>query len=124
MQMDYHISARNILLKGFQINCEIGLHDWEKGNNQRVIIDIDLALAENTISNTDAISSTIDYDFLRIQIAELVKKGRFNLQETLCSEITKICMSDERVVSAEVKTSKPDAYPDCQAVSFQMKAVR
>ncbi|MGB0671579.1 MAG: dihydroneopterin aldolase [Rhodospirillales bacterium] len=115
---------RKINLKSFEIDVAIGIHDFERRAPQRLIIDVELSLEVPTIEIDDRIDNVVDYDFLRRSITALVADRHFNLQETLCQDIVRLCFAKPSVTAAWVRTCKPDVYPDCQGVSFEINAVR
>jgi dihydroneopterin aldolase len=116
------IHHRKIILKQFTVDCEIGIHDFEKGKPQRITLDIELDLELASHDGRDDIGHTVDYDFLRDDITQLVKGTKFNLQERLCEEIITICLSKPGVKAATVRSCKPDVYPDCDGICYEISA--
>ena len=114
---------RRVRLRNFRVQASIGIHDFEKRARQRVIINIDLYLRPQGDTNDD-IAKVLDYDFIRGQIVGLIDKRHFNLQETLAEEIITICLAPEAVLSARVATEKPDVYPDCDGIGFELTRLR
>lgn len=115
---------RKIFLRDYEVIASIGIHEFERQNPQRIIIDVSLDLLGDLAPDTaeDRIETVLDYDFLRERIREIVDDRHFNLQETLCAEILEICLRPERVVGARVSTRKPDVYPDCDSVGVEMES--
>lgn len=115
---------RRIELKGFALPVSIGIHAFEKRGPQRVIVDLDLLVADPSPLKADRIAEAVDYDGLRDGIRALVKGRHFNLQETLCQAIVDLCLADSRIAVARVRTRKPDVYPDCEWVGCEIEARR
>jgi dihydroneopterin aldolase len=113
--------CRRLFLKAFEINMNIGVHDFEKQGAQRVIVNIDLyvPLQSNT-PNKDELSEVVDYDFMRQTIADIIAPGHIQLQETLCDEIVKRMLAHPLVFATRVSTEKPDVYPDCEGVGVEV----
>jgi dihydroneopterin aldolase len=113
--------CRRLFLKAFEINMNIGVHDFEKQGEQRVIIHVDLyvPLQSNT-PNKDDLSEVVDYDFMRQTIADIIATGHIHLQETLCDEIVKRMLAHPLVYATRVSTEKPDVYPDCEGVGVEV----
>lgn len=109
-------------LTGFELDVEIGIHEFEIGVRQRVLVDIVLWV-DAIVAASDDIAEVCDYDYLRLGIFELCRK-RFNLQETLCREILTLCFSNAQVARAKVFVRKPDVYQDCESVGVVMQAAR
>lgn len=113
--------CRRLFLKAFEVNMNIGVHDFEKQGAQRVIVNIDLyvPLQSNT-PNKDDLSEVVDYDFMRQTIADIIAPGHIQLQETLCDEIVKRMLAHPLVFATRVSTEKPDVYPDCEGVGVEV----
>jgi dihydroneopterin aldolase len=114
--------TRRILLEDFRIPVSIGIHDFERDAPQMVIVNVTLELAADWRDPDDRIEHALDYDFLRAGIAALVKDRHFNLQETLCREILDFCLRRPGLARIRVSTRKPDVYPDCKSIGFEIEA--
>lgn len=114
-------NCRRLFLKNFEISMNIGVHDFEKKGEQRVIVNVDLyvPLELNTPSH-DELSEVVDYDFMRQTIADIIADGHIHLQETMCDEIVKRMLAHPLVQATRVSTEKPDVYPDCQGVGVEV----
>jgi dihydroneopterin aldolase len=116
--------ARRIFLRNFEARISIGVHDFEKQAKQRVLVNVDLYLEPEGRIERDSIKETVDYDFLRVEIQRLADSGHFHLQETFCEKILAACLARPGVVAARVSSEKPDVYPDCEAVGFEIFRVK
>ena len=116
--------TRRIFLKNFETRLSIGIHDFEKQAKQRVIVNVDLYLDADGKVERDHIDETVDYDFVRREVAGLAESGHFNLQETFCERILAICLGRPGVVAARVSSEKLDVYPDCESVGFEIFRTR
>jgi dihydroneopterin aldolase len=115
------LACRRVFLKNYEIWINIGVHEFEKKAEQRVIINVDLyvPLAIST-PTADALDEVVDYDFIRRTVAERVSKGHIHLQETLCDDLLDAVLAHPKVHAARVSTAKPDVYPDCEAVGVEV----
>jgi dihydroneopterin aldolase len=115
------IDCRRLFLRDYEIYINIGVHDFEKKAEQRVILNVDLyiPLAMNTPTH-DQLNEVVDYDFMRETIKGLAAKGHIQLQETFCDEIVSAMLAHPKVLAARVSTSKPDVYPDCHSVGVEV----
>lgn len=116
--------THRIFLRNLRVMADIGIHDFEKQAPQALLINVDLYLRPSSVPLNDDIANTLDYDFLRKGITELVASRRFNLQETLVHAILDLCLAREEVVLARVSSEKPNVYPDCEAVGYECTRVR
>ena len=117
--------CRRLFLRGYEVWINIGVHDFEKKGEQRVLINVDLyvPLAQST-PQADKLHEVVDYDFIRRSIGERVARGHIHLQETLADELLRTMLAHPRVRAARVSTEKPDVYPDCDAVGVEVFAMR
>lgn len=109
-----------LILTEYQISVDIGIHDFEIGNKQPMLLDITLEV-DDAIADKDDITATVDYDFLRIEISKLVESTRFNLQETLAKKILTICKQDPRVQRAKVYLRKTGVYQDAGSIGVEIE---
>ena len=119
------MDCRRLFLSNYEVYIKIGVHDFEKRGEQRVLINVDLfvPLVENTPSK-DSLDEVVDYDFMRQSILERVSKGHIHLQETLCDDVAKIMLAHPNVRAVKVSTAKPDVYPDCEAVGVEIFLIK
>jgi dihydroneopterin aldolase len=110
-----------MFLRNYEVWINIGVHDFEKRGEQRVLINVDLyvPLALST-PTTDELHEVLDYDFIRRTVATRVSRGHIHLQETLCDDILALMLEHPHVRAARVSTEKPDVYPDCDAVGVEV----
>lgn len=115
------LDCRRLFLRDYEVWINIGVHDFEKRGEQRVLINVDLyiPLALST-PTADELDEVVDYDFIRRTVMERVKLGHIHLQETLVDDLLKLMLAHPRVRAARVSTEKPDVYPDCDAVGVEV----
>ena len=113
--------CRRLFLRNYEIWINIGVHDFEKRGEQRVLINVDLyiPLALST-PTADELGEVVDYDFIRRTIAQRVVQGHIHLQETLVDDVLRLMLAHPRVKAARVVSEKPDVYPDCEAVGVEV----
>jgi dihydroneopterin aldolase len=117
--------CRRLFLRNYEIMINIGVHDFEKRGEQRVLINVDLyiPLALSTPLD-DQLHEVVDYDFMRDTIAKRIAQGHVHLQETLCDDVVKAMLLHPRVRAACVSTMKPDVYPDCEGVGVEVFQIK
>ncbi len=117
--------CRRLFLRNYEVMINIGVHDFEKKGEQRVLINVDLyiPLAESTPKD-DQLDEVVDYDFMRETIAKRMAQGHVHLQETLCDDVVKAMLAHPRVRAVQVSTMKPDVYPDCEGVGVEVFQIK
>ena len=112
--------TRKIVLEDFALQLDIGFHEFEVGNPQRLLINVEVWVDERSFAAADEAASAWNYDFLRTEIAALVDGRRFNLQETVVREIYDLVAARRGVIALRVAARKPDIYPDCAGVGVEL----
>jgi dihydroneopterin aldolase len=117
--------CRRLFLRNYAVMINIGVHEFEKKGEQRVLFNIDLfiPLAESTPQH-DQLDEVVDYDFMRDTIARRVAQGHIHLQETLCDDIARAMLTHHKVRAVRVSTEKPDVYPDCESVGVEVFSIK
>lgn len=117
--------CRRLFLRNYAVMINIGVHEFEKKGEQRVVFNVDLfiPLAESTPQH-DQLEEVVDYDFIRETIAQRMAKGHIHLQETLCDDIAAAMLMHPKVRAVRVSTEKPDVYPDCDAVGVEVFRIK
>lgn len=119
------MDCRRLFLRNYEVWINIGVHDFEKRGEQRVLINVDLYVPlARTTPVADQLDEVLDYDFIRRTIAQQISKGHVHLQETLCDEVVALMLAHPLVKAARVSTEKPDVYPDCDAVGIEVFRIK
>jgi dihydroneopterin aldolase len=117
--------CRRLFLRNYEVMINIGVHDFEKRGEQRVLINVDLyiPLAQSTPKD-DQLDEVVDYDFMRETVAKRMALGHVHLQETLCDDVARSMLAHPRVRAVRVSTMKPDVYPDCEGVGVEVFQIK
>lgn len=117
--------CRRLFLRNYEVLINIGVHDFEKRGEQRVLINVDLfiPLALSTPKG-DTLDEVVDYDFIRGTIAKRMEQGHIHLQETLCDDVVAAMLAHPKVRAVRVSTEKPDVYPDCDSVGVEVFRIK
>lgn len=117
--------CRRLFLRNYEVQINIGVHEFEKKGEQRVLINVDLfiPLALST-PHGDHLHEVVDYDFMRNTIAKRMAEGHIHLQETLCDDVARSMLAHPKVRAVRVSTEKPDVYPDCESVGVEVFRIK
>lgn len=117
--------CRKLFLKNYEVRINIGVHDFEKRGEQRVVINVDLYVPyAHSTPKQDKLEEVVDYDFMRRTIAQRLARGHIHLQETLCDDVAELMLQHTGVRAVRVATEKPDVYPDCEAVGVEVFRIK
>ncbi len=120
MPRELEVRSSRILLDAMEVHADIGFHDFEVGQPQRLLLTVEIWLDDLTPPTTDHPDEAWDYDLLRTEIIRLAGARRYNLQETLVHAIYRRLAAMRGVKALRVKSAKPDIYKDAQAVGVEI----
>jgi len=112
--------TRKIVLEDYCLPVDIGFHDFEVGNPQRLLVTIEVWVDEASFPDADEGTAAWNYDFLRTEVQRLAASRRYNLQETLVRAIYDLVAARKGVTALRVSTRKLDIYPDCAGVGVEL----
>jgi len=98
---------RTIFLESVIREMDIGIHDYEIGNPQRIEFNIFVVVKNDNNEFVDNIEEVVDYEYL-IEIINSKIVKRFSLLETLANEILEDVLSPVKAMAATVTISKLD----------------
>jgi 7,8-dihydroneopterin aldolase/epimerase/oxygenase len=120
---DASAAIRHVFIRNLEILAQIGIHGREKGTEQPVRINVDMAVEDGGI-NDDCLASVVDYETIANKIRALAAAGHINLAETMAERIAALCFEDPRVRSARVRVEKLYALPGAEAAGVEIERVR
>lgn len=117
-----HLKVRQgrILLDSLEVMADIGFHDFEIGNPQRLLISIELWLDNFDAPPADDPIHAWNYDYLKNEVVRIAQERRYNLQESLVHAIFERVAAYRGVRALRIKTVKPDVYPDAKGVGVEI----
>jgi len=105
-----------VYIRGLRLDCEIGVHAWEKNQLQPVVFNLDIEVDSPTGPGADTIGQVLDYEMVSNAVRRIAGQGHSELAETLAEKIAAFCLSHETVVQVTVQVEKPDAISDAAGV--------
>ena len=115
---------RHVFVRDLAVDTEIGIHPREKHIAQRIIINVDLAVCETPVKDTDRYSDVVCYEQVVGRVRAFAAEGHVNLLETMAERIAAACLEDRRVLSARVRIEKPDIFDDCHSVGIEIERLQ
>ncbi len=119
------LECRRIFLRDHVVDVQIGAHEFEKSQTQRVVFNVELFVPyTDSMPRRDMLAEVVDYDFVRSVVARRVSAGHVELQETLCDDLLDALMAHRGVAAVRLSTCKPDVYADCAGVGVEVFRVK
>ena len=89
-------------------DVDIGVHDFEIGNPQKVRFDIYVMISDILNPDNDDLNEVLNYEYLIHSLDEVLSIGRFSLLETLANRLLEEISTPASVKSASVVITKLD----------------
>ena len=89
-------------------DVDIGVHDFEIGNPQKVRFDIYVMLSDILNPNNDDLNEVLNYEYLIGSLDDVLSTGRFSLLETLANRLLAVVSAPISVKAASVVITKLD----------------
>lgn len=89
-------------------DVDIGVHDFEIGNPQKVRFDIYVMLSDILNPNNDDLNEVLNYEYLIDSLDDVLSIGRFSLLETLANRLLEEISVPTSVKAASVVITKLD----------------
>lgn len=89
-------------------SVDIGIHDYEIGNPQRVRFDIYVLITGVDVPENDIIDDVLNYEYLLNSLEKVISRGRFSLLESLANNLLDLILEPESVEVASVIMTKLD----------------
>lgn len=117
-----HLKVRQgkIMLDSLEVMTDIGFHEFEVGNPQRLLISVELWLEDFAAPSSDDPIHAWNYDYLKKEVIRIAQERRYNLQESLVHAIFERVAAYRGVKALRIKSVKPDIYPDAKGVGVEI----
>ena len=120
------LALRHVFLRDMILNASIGIYAHEHVKRQRVRINVDLGVTDDSVLagvavGPDEIGRVVDYEKLAVRVRNIVAEGHVRLVETLAERIAEICLIDPRVQTARVRVEKLDIFADSVSAGVEIE---
>lgn len=105
-----------VFIEALEIDCVIGIYDWERKITQKVVLDIEMAFDNRVPAASDDIADTLDYKAVSKRLIAYVGESGFGLVESLAERCAAIIREEFNVPWLRLKLSKPGAVTGSRAV--------
>ena len=113
--------VRHVFIRDLILTCLIGVHKHERKKPQRIRINLDLAVTEQSVISTDRLADVVCYEDVADEIRSIVNNGHVNLVETLAEKIASKCLEDRRIKATRVRIEKLDVFKDAASAGVEIE---
>ena len=109
-----------IHIEGLEVLALIGVYDWEREHQQRLIVDVELSADLSMAAQTDDVDKTLNYAQISQGISDFAAKSQFKLLEALASHMVDwLLQSFPMLKTVRLKLSKPDILANAKNVAVE-----
>ena len=116
------VRKRKIFINNLILIASIGVYEREKKNKQKIIVNLEILLTNNTEPQNDNLQETQDYSQFRKCVTDIVQSKHFDLLEILTKKIYAAISKNEYVLGVKVNISKPDMFDNCE-VAYEISSI-
>ena len=116
------VRNRKILISNLIIKASVGVYEHEKQFKQKIIVNVELLLSNDSEPEQDNLESTQDYSQFRKCLIDIIQSQHFQLLEILVEKIHSTLMLNTYVIGAKVNISKPNIFNDCE-VAYELSNI-
>ena len=95
-----------LFLEDIVRDVDIGVHDFEIGNPQKVRFEIYVMMSDIQNPNKDDLSEVLNYEYLIDSLNNVLSLGRYSLLETLANRLLEEVSAPTSVKAASVVITK------------------
>ena len=112
--------ADTVFLRGLEVECVIGVFDWERERKQKVVIDLDMDWDIRPAARDDDLAKAVDWKSVTRAVLDLVGPSTFSLVETLAESIAGLVITRFGVPRIRVRVGKPGAVRHSSTVGVEI----
>ncbi|MDO4695989.1 MAG: dihydroneopterin aldolase [Neisseria sp.] len=109
-----------IFLHGIKAETLIGLYDWEREQQQTLIVDLDIGVPERS-GVSDDIGDTVHYGDVCEAVKSSLKEQKFLLLEALAEHIAQMVLYDFGARWVRVRVVKPGILAGVREVGVEIE---
>ena len=110
-----------VFIEALEIDCVIGIYDWERSIRQPVQLDLEMEFDNRKPAASDAIADTLDYKAVSKRLIQFVGDSSYGLVESLAENCARIVLEEFAVQRLRLKLSKPGAVRGARAVGVAIE---
>ncbi|MBU3004365.1 dihydroneopterin aldolase [Paraglaciecola arctica] len=109
-----------IHIEGLEVLALIGVYDWERKHQQRLIVDVELSADLSMAAQTDDVEKTLNYAEIAQGITVFAANSQFKLIEALASHMVDWLLQTFPLLKVvRLKLSKPDILANAKNVAVE-----
>jgi len=113
-----------VFVRGLEVECIIGLIDWERRIKQKVVIDLELPIDCARAAVSDDVVDTLDYMSVASLVREFVGQSQSKLVETMAHRLALLLLERFGMEWIRLSINKPGAVRGSRDVGVSIERRR
>lgn len=109
-----------IFLHGMKADTLIGVYDWEREQQQTLLLDLDIGVPKKS-AVSDHIDDTVHYGDVCEAVRQSLKEQSFLLLEALAEHIAELILENFDALWVRVKVVKPGILANVREVGVEIE---
>jgi dihydroneopterin aldolase len=102
-----------VYLKNYIVVAKHGYYKEEHAKAQRFVVSVMVSCDVRSAGLHDDLKETLNYEYLRSTVYQVLMKSPHSLVESLAEEIASNVLTHPKTLSVEIDIAKPDVWDDC-----------
>ena len=113
--------ADSVLIEGLVVETVVGVYDWERKVDQRLLVDLEMAWDNRVPGRTDDVADALDYAAVSARVETCLQALRPQLLEHGAEVLARALQDEFGITWLRLAIRKPGAVPTAQAVGVQIE---
>ena len=113
-----------IFIKDLLVRGIIGIREWEREQEQDILINVTVYTDTLRAAETDNINNCVDYSALAKKIQSHAETAKRLTVEALANDLARLCLETPLVRKAVVRVEKPGAVNFAKSVGVEVERKR
>jgi dihydroneopterin aldolase/2-amino-4-hydroxy-6-hydroxymethyldihydropteridine diphosphokinase len=113
-----------IFIKDLAVNGIIGINDWERVNEQPVLINVTLYGDISAVGSSDNLEEGVNYRTVAKKLIAHVQSSQRFTVEALATDLARLCLEEEGVEKVTMRVEKPGAVRYSESVGVEIERSR
>lgn len=110
-----------VFIEGLAVETVIGVYDWEREVNQRLLVDLEMAWDNRTPGGSDDVADALDYAAVCERVTSSLQGMQPALLEKAAEVLAGMLMDEFGVRWLRLTLNKPGAVPSARKVGVRIE---
>ncbi|MDI9246579.1 dihydroneopterin aldolase [Marinobacter sp. CHS3-4] len=110
-----------VFIEGLAVETIIGVYDWEREVDQRLLIDLEMAWNNSIPGRSDDVSDALDYAAVSEKVIAYLQEAQPRLLETAAEGLAGLLQEEFHVHWVRLSIRKPGAVASANAVGVSIE---